>query len=110
MKTITINGNSYPIKVSYGVFKKYLQSLKDKNVNMDNVFEFGLAAMDVLELTAVNAINAGYKSEGRAQDMTLKVLLNEIEEDDDCYLELRDLLNEGIEKFQPKEEGTELGK
>lgn len=108
--TITINGTDYPIKVTYGVFKKYLGYLKDAKVDINDVFAAGVTAVNVLEKTAVDAINAGCKIEQLDKRIERNTLLEALEYDDEAYNTLRKLVNEGIAKFQPDEEDTEPGK
>ncbi len=107
MKIITINNTDYPFKVSYSVFKKAMTLIPDQ----EDMSEAALGTLEMVEKVGALAINQGLKSDGQNKRISSKDLVEMFDQDDNAFAIVKDLVIEGISKFNGEQtEGESVGK
>lgn len=104
MRHITINKIDYPFNLPYSVFKYGLSIAPDGKTEL----EVALKSAEMIEKLSAKSISHGYKMEGSDKEMSHEQLLELLDTDHTAFINLRNMVEEGMKQFTPSEtESTE---
>ena len=80
-------------------------------INQEDMSEAALGTLEMVEKVGALAINQGLKSDGQNKRISSKDLVEIFDQDDNAFAIVKDLVIEGISKFNGEQtEGESVGK
>ena len=100
MRHITIKGNTYPFRISYRALKA---SLRETGLSLN---EFDNLDLEHIAILSKEAINAGYKFEGKKDVVTLEWVEDQLDEDFAILNQISEAMGEEMRTLtEPQEAG-----